>query len=200
MILVDANVLMYAAGTEHPNRAPSLRYLEAVAAKRLEEGARRGVELDLGGFRKAPRVARDGCRRSLRGREQQAGGPLGPHDRSLDADALVGELPALGRVGRHHAPQTDAEPAGHVRLQGQLAGDAVLEGQPADGPQHRLGPARLDQHAPRGLGGQPPGQRFDDPTRFTQAAVLGRHHHLGALLAKPVEQREVGVGPRAVSP
>lgn len=36
MILVDANVLMYAAGAEHPNRAPSQRYLEAVAANRVD--------------------------------------------------------------------------------------------------------------------------------------------------------------------
>jgi len=31
MILVDANVLMYAAGSEHPNKAPSVRFLESVA-------------------------------------------------------------------------------------------------------------------------------------------------------------------------
>ncbi len=36
MILVDANILMYAAGTEHPNKAPSLRYLEAVADDRID--------------------------------------------------------------------------------------------------------------------------------------------------------------------
>ena len=31
MILVDANILMYAAGTEHPNKVPSVRFLEKVA-------------------------------------------------------------------------------------------------------------------------------------------------------------------------
>lgn len=31
MILVDANILMYAAGAAHPNKAPSIRFLEAVA-------------------------------------------------------------------------------------------------------------------------------------------------------------------------
>lgn len=31
MILVDANVLMYAAGAEHPHKGPSLRFLERVA-------------------------------------------------------------------------------------------------------------------------------------------------------------------------
>ena len=31
MILVDSNVLMYAAGSEHPHKAPSVRFLEAVA-------------------------------------------------------------------------------------------------------------------------------------------------------------------------
>lgn len=36
MILVDANVLMYAAGAEHPNKAASVALLEAVAADRLD--------------------------------------------------------------------------------------------------------------------------------------------------------------------
>ena len=36
MILVDANILMYAAGAEHPNKAPSLGYLEAVADSRID--------------------------------------------------------------------------------------------------------------------------------------------------------------------
>ena len=36
MILVDANVLMYAAGAEHENKAPSLHYLETVADGRIE--------------------------------------------------------------------------------------------------------------------------------------------------------------------
>lgn len=36
MILVDANILMYAAGAEHPNKAPSLHYLETVADGRVE--------------------------------------------------------------------------------------------------------------------------------------------------------------------
>ena len=31
MILIDANILMYAAGAEHPNKAPSVRLLEKVA-------------------------------------------------------------------------------------------------------------------------------------------------------------------------
>ena len=31
MILVDANVLMYAAGAGHPNKQPSVRFLERVA-------------------------------------------------------------------------------------------------------------------------------------------------------------------------
>ena len=36
MILVDANVLMYAAGPEHPNKAPSLALLRAVADGRID--------------------------------------------------------------------------------------------------------------------------------------------------------------------
>ena len=36
MILVDANVLMYAAGAEHASKEPSLRYLEAVADGRVD--------------------------------------------------------------------------------------------------------------------------------------------------------------------
>jgi len=36
VILVDANILMYAAGAEHANKAPSLRYLEAVAESRAD--------------------------------------------------------------------------------------------------------------------------------------------------------------------
>ena len=32
MILVDANILMYAAGAEHPNKLPSVRFLKSVAA------------------------------------------------------------------------------------------------------------------------------------------------------------------------
>lgn len=33
MILVDSNVLMYAVGGEHPNRAPAQRFLHRVGAK-----------------------------------------------------------------------------------------------------------------------------------------------------------------------
>lgn len=36
MILVDANVLMYAAGAEHANKAPSLRFLAAIADGRID--------------------------------------------------------------------------------------------------------------------------------------------------------------------
>lgn len=36
MILVDANVFMYAAGAEHPHKRPSLRFLERVS-HRLED-------------------------------------------------------------------------------------------------------------------------------------------------------------------
>ncbi|MEO7520648.1 MAG: type II toxin-antitoxin system VapC family toxin [Gemmatimonas sp.] len=31
MVLIDANVLMYAAGADHPNKAPSTRLLERIA-------------------------------------------------------------------------------------------------------------------------------------------------------------------------
>lgn len=36
MILVDSNIPMYAAGAEHPNKAPSIRLLEAAAEGELE--------------------------------------------------------------------------------------------------------------------------------------------------------------------
>ncbi len=36
MILVDANIPMYAAGAEHANKAPSLAFLEEVAAGNVE--------------------------------------------------------------------------------------------------------------------------------------------------------------------
>lgn len=36
MILVDANVLMYAAGSEHPNKAPSVALLEHIATGRID--------------------------------------------------------------------------------------------------------------------------------------------------------------------
>jgi hypothetical protein len=36
VILVDANVFMYAAGAEHPNKAPSVAMLERVAEAKLE--------------------------------------------------------------------------------------------------------------------------------------------------------------------
>ncbi len=39
MILLDANILMYAAGAEHPNKAPSLAFLERVASGTLDAGA-----------------------------------------------------------------------------------------------------------------------------------------------------------------
>jgi len=35
MMLIDANVLMYAAGAAHPNKAPSTRLLERVARSEL---------------------------------------------------------------------------------------------------------------------------------------------------------------------
>ena len=35
MILVDANVFMYAAGTPHPNKQPSAAFLERLAAEDL---------------------------------------------------------------------------------------------------------------------------------------------------------------------
>ncbi len=36
MILVDSNVLMYAAGAPHPNKAPSVDFLEQVASGAVE--------------------------------------------------------------------------------------------------------------------------------------------------------------------
>ena len=36
MILVDANVMMYAAGADHPNKAPSIAFLEQIASKRID--------------------------------------------------------------------------------------------------------------------------------------------------------------------
>lgn len=36
MILVDANVLMYAAGTEHPNKKPSIALLERIAQESVD--------------------------------------------------------------------------------------------------------------------------------------------------------------------
>jgi predicted nucleic acid-binding protein len=36
MILVDSNILMYAAGAEHPNKAPSLAWLERVARDEID--------------------------------------------------------------------------------------------------------------------------------------------------------------------
>jgi len=39
MILLDANILMYAAGREHPNKAPCLALLERVARGTVEAGA-----------------------------------------------------------------------------------------------------------------------------------------------------------------
>jgi predicted nucleic acid-binding protein len=36
VILVDSNVLMYASGAEHPNKAPSLAFLKRVADGELE--------------------------------------------------------------------------------------------------------------------------------------------------------------------
>lgn len=36
MILIDTNVIMYAAGALHPNKAPSVKLLEEVAAGALE--------------------------------------------------------------------------------------------------------------------------------------------------------------------
>ncbi len=36
MILVDANILTYAAGGDHPNKRPSLAFLDAVAEERTD--------------------------------------------------------------------------------------------------------------------------------------------------------------------
>jgi len=36
MILIDTNVIMYAAGAEHPHKAPSVRLLERVAAGEVQ--------------------------------------------------------------------------------------------------------------------------------------------------------------------
>lgn len=36
MILVDSNILMYAAGEKHPNRAPSIAWLEKVAREEID--------------------------------------------------------------------------------------------------------------------------------------------------------------------
>jgi predicted nucleic acid-binding protein len=38
MILVDANILMYAAGADHPHKVPSLAWLERVATGVIEAG------------------------------------------------------------------------------------------------------------------------------------------------------------------
>lgn len=39
MILLDANILMYAAGAEHPHKAPSLALLQRVASGAVDAGA-----------------------------------------------------------------------------------------------------------------------------------------------------------------
>lgn len=39
MILLDANILTYAAGAEHPHKAPSLALLERVASGTVDAGA-----------------------------------------------------------------------------------------------------------------------------------------------------------------
>ena len=39
MILLDANILMYAAGVDHPHKAPSLAVLERVATGSIEAAA-----------------------------------------------------------------------------------------------------------------------------------------------------------------
>ena len=36
MILVDSNIVMYAAGAEHPNKTPSVAFLASVADERVE--------------------------------------------------------------------------------------------------------------------------------------------------------------------
>jgi predicted nucleic acid-binding protein len=36
LILLDANILMYAGGSSHPNKAPSLAFLERVALGELD--------------------------------------------------------------------------------------------------------------------------------------------------------------------
>jgi predicted nucleic acid-binding protein len=36
MILVDSNILMYAAGTAHPHRGPSVAILEQIALEQVE--------------------------------------------------------------------------------------------------------------------------------------------------------------------
>ncbi len=36
MLLIDANIFMYAAGAEHPHKAPSARFLERVARGEIE--------------------------------------------------------------------------------------------------------------------------------------------------------------------
>ena len=36
MILVDANILMYASGADHPHKAPSMKFLERIARGELE--------------------------------------------------------------------------------------------------------------------------------------------------------------------
>jgi predicted nucleic acid-binding protein len=36
VILVDANIMMYAAGAEHPNKTPSVSFLEQVATKQVD--------------------------------------------------------------------------------------------------------------------------------------------------------------------
>jgi predicted nucleic acid-binding protein len=36
VILVDANIMMYAAGAEHPNKTPSVSFLEQVATKQID--------------------------------------------------------------------------------------------------------------------------------------------------------------------
>lgn len=43
MILIDANILMYAAGTEHPNKKPSVEILESVAEGAVDAAIDAGV-------------------------------------------------------------------------------------------------------------------------------------------------------------
>jgi len=36
MVLVDANIMMYAAGSDHPNKTPSIAFLEKVATNQVD--------------------------------------------------------------------------------------------------------------------------------------------------------------------
>src|SRR5215470_17092072 len=96
--------------------------------------------------------------------------------RAVDAEA---EIPAVRE--RDGAAEARSEAAGHRRLHGELAGDALLRAHPSHRLEHRRGPAGVDSRAAGVVPLQQDREQVRDEAAMTAVPVLAGEPDLRAV-------------------